>query len=153
MSELGFKIYDSNIKHASQDRPPQMPWQEFFEHNKDMAFLVYLQQEHIESVRVIAKQKLNNPTFVIDFDESMERIRNMRPNDVFFVTNPALMRGLDYGSECGIALMLACLFVSQRDYTQALGRVGRYLSAKDKRFVHEDIPIPPVDREKGNQLF
>ena len=77
----------------------------------------------------------------------MERIRKMQPNDVFFVTKPALMRGLDYGSECGIALMLAKMFISQRDYIQALGRVGRYLSEKDKRFIHEDIGELPVDRD------
>ena len=33
LNKLGFNIFDSNIKHTSQERPEQMPWQEFFEHH------------------------------------------------------------------------------------------------------------------------
>lgn len=59
----------------------------------------------------------------------------MQSNDVFIVTEPALMRGFDYGSTCGIALMIARSLGSDRDLKQALGRVNRYGSDKDKIYL------------------
>ena len=71
-------------------------------------------------------------------------LRKMRPSECYFVTHKRLMRGFDYRgadraalttvTEPGVSssarnklsLLMACPADTQRDYLQALGRVGRF---------------------------
>ena len=63
----------------------------------------------------------------VDVEETVA-IRTLIKEDVLIVTDPKLMRGLDYRSAEpeGMALLLTKQFPSKRTLKQALGRVGRF---------------------------
>ena len=78
-------------------------------------------------------------------ENSMKVLRKMGKQDLFVVTDPLLMRGFDYRSKCGIALLIAAPLDNSRAYMQALGRAGR-MDEQCKRFVIEGIET--VDKVK-----
>ena len=60
---------------------------------------------------------------------SLPRLQKLTANDLLLVTDPSLMRGVDYrvlDGNKGIHLLIMSSFDSTRSYIQALGRVGRY---------------------------
>ena len=73
----------------------------------------------------------------------------MPQDSVFIVTDPDLMRGFDYKSVTGIALMIARPLDSGRALRQALGRVQRYNSSLDKRFILKALDtLDPIDKSQ-----
>jgi hypothetical protein len=69
-------------------------------------------------------------------------LRKLVSGDIYCVTDEKKMRGYDYICGHGISLMIAKQLSSDRAFTQALGRVGRYGDDKCIRFV--DIALEQV---------
>ena len=94
-----------------------------------------------------------------------ETLRKMKPSDCYIVTQKRLMRGFDYRgtpidnatatlpcedstSRTKLSLLLACSADTERDYIQALGRVGRYGDACARYRLHG---VAKVDEDKQDQ--
>ena len=76
--------------------------------------------------------------------KDLNRLQNLSKHDIFIVTDPKLMRGVDYRAAKhtrGISLLIMGDFDSQRSYIQGLGRVGRYNECS-QRFIWEQLKEP-----------
>jgi len=59
--------------------------------------------------------------------DDIKKLRELKAVDCLLVSDPHLMRGVDYRREStGIDLLLARQFTTTRAFHQGLGRVGRY---------------------------
>ena len=88
-----------------------------------MARLIFTEEAKIVELERRAQEMMQKFEAPFKKNESnLGVIRKMGPNTVWFVTDPALMRGFDYFCETGIALVIDKQLSSERDYKQALGR-------------------------------
>ena len=72
---------------------------------------------------------------------NVESLRSLTKDDLYVVSDPALMRGVDYraaNGTMGISLLIMSGFDSDRAYIQALGRVGRF-GELYKRFIWDGL--------------
>ena len=89
-----------------------------------MAKLVYCDGEMAAEVEKIALTSVtganikNNPILTKD-------LRGNNQESVIIVTQQRLMRGFDYRSDDGIALLICKQLENKRAFLQAMGRVGR----------------------------
>lgn len=82
--------------------------------------------------------------------EKVSRLDKFGEPVTLFVTNEHLMRGVDYRSpERGIELLLCRDFQHERDVSQAMGRVGRYLDYGE-RFKLPKLAL--IDEKKKAEL-
>ena len=100
-------------------------WETIFGNEcKNMARLIFTDEAKISSLETKARETMAGD-LVEPFkknEDELSLLRSMAPNTVWFVTDPALMRGFDYNCEFGIALVIDRKLNSRRDYLQALGR-------------------------------
>ena len=124
ITSLGFEVIDSKIE-ASFNSPPQVAsWDVIFGSKCDgMARLIFTEEAEVGKLESMAQSTMKNfGGSVMKNESDLSVIRKMGPNTVWFVTDPALMRGFDYFCETGIALVIDKKLSSERDYKQALGR-------------------------------
>ena len=82
----------------------------------------------------------------------LARLKKLSKEDIVVVTDPTLMRGVDYRvckdatDTIGISLLVMARFDTQRSYVQGLGRVGRY-DERSLRFLWDQLG-EPVDKFK-----
>ena len=69
---------------------------------------------------------------------------------VVVVTEPLMMRGLDYRSASGFILVIATQLKNHRAFMQALGRVGRY-EEPCERYIEPGLE--PVDNVAETTMF
>ena len=77
--------------------------------DKSFAKLIYLSNNQLPEAKRLA----------INFNwiencETTQGLKNMTPDQVFFVTDELLLRGFDYRSDIGIHLLVAAKFSSVR---------------------------------------
>ena len=116
-SMLGFTVWDSGVKPAtlSTEEPRYASIEEFFsEEHSRMARLLYIETTQIAGRRDQAIQNGITPDMIYTDVEDLDRLRKMKAGELYIVTNPMLMRGIDYRSEDGIVLMIDRLFDSAR---------------------------------------
>ena len=97
-----------------------------------MAKLIYTTEpKHIETVEKIctARGLVCSPNVT-----DAAKLRSLQSCDVLLVSDPLLLRGFDFRSDSGVALLLATPLDSKRAFMQALGRVGR-MGEKCKRIL------------------
>ena len=86
--------------------------------------------------------------------KDLNRLQNLSKTDIFIVTDPKLMRRVDYRvakHTRGISLLIMSDFDSKRSYVQGLGRVGRY-NEDSRRFIWEQL-AEPVNKKKETAMF
>ena len=76
--------------------------------------------------------------------KDLNRLKRLSSHDLLLVTDPILMRGVDYRVKTGtmgISLLIMSDFANRRAFVQALGRVGRF-NERCKRFVWDKLEAP-----------
>ena len=127
ISKLGFKFFQSTFKKPISLKPDATTLEDFFAkvgHINEPIRIVYCEESFVDDVKKVA-----GDGFIIRMNEENAEILvglDMVPGQVLIVTDPDLMRGIDYRApSCGIHLLIARAFQHTRAARQGLGRVGR----------------------------
>lgn len=147
LKKLKFKILQSGIDSTiTTMKIPQKSLDDFLDFNKSQrARLIYCKKE--DQAAYLKKATAAKYDAKVNHS-NIEDLRNLLPYDCLIVSDPTLMRGVDYHCETkGIDLLIATQFPNTRAYVQGLGRVGRYYFPCG-RFCHPDIENPVNEREE-----
>ena len=125
---LGFNVIDSCIEGSisveqAKTAAENASVEKFLRDSRGFAKIVYCTDpSHPEITKIGSRFNLRD-------HEDLDRLRQLRHDDIALITDPLLARGVDYraaeGTE-GIALLVISACDNDRAYVQLLGRVGRY---------------------------
>ena len=153
---LKFSIVDSHIKPSIADsvKPRFCDYEEFFsEKYSSMGRIIYCDQKSFQQVRVLAKRYSLHHLEVHEDCEDLLQLQHIEADQLFLVSKQQLMRGFDYRSQSGLALLIVKLLDSKSALKQALNRVGRYNEDVAVRCVHPSLnTLTPIDETKAFEL-
>ena len=154
LTMLGFNLYDSKIEASFNDPPEAINMIDFFESTLRMARLIYIDEDKFKEVEALARRFDPNCVIWNNYPD-LRVLRTLKSDTLLLVSDPILMRGFDYFcEESGIGLLICKRLNSSRDLKQALGRVQRYRSSSDRRFILEDLgTLEPVDHVAETSLI